>query len=28
MVMSTRRPLLGRLDVWFNEPRVFDWFVN
>jgi len=28
MVMSTRRPLLGRLDVWFNEQRVFDWFVT
>lgn len=27
-VMTTGQPLIGRVEVWFNEQRVFDWFVT
>jgi AraC-like DNA-binding protein len=27
-VMSTGRPLIGRVELWYNEQRVLDWFVT
>lgn len=28
LVMSTGRPLIGRVELWYNEQRVLDWFVT
>jgi PAS domain S-box-containing protein len=27
-VMTTGRPLIGRVELWYNEQRVLDWFVT
>ena len=27
-VMSTGQPLIGRVELWYNENRVLDWFVT
>ncbi len=27
-VMSTGRPLIGRVELWYNEQRILDWFVT
>lgn len=28
LVMSTGQPLIGRVELWYNEQRVLDWFVT
>ncbi|TXT33249.1 MAG: AraC family transcriptional regulator [Planctomycetota bacterium] len=28
LVMTTGRPLIGRVELWYNEQRVLDWFVT
>ena len=28
LVMSTGEPLIGRVELWYNEQRVLDWFVT
>src|SRR5262245_46984564 len=28
LVMSTGRALIGRVELWYNEQRVLDWFVT
>jgi AraC-like DNA-binding protein len=28
LVMSTGKPLIGRVELWYNEQRVLDWFVT
>lgn len=28
LVMATGRPLIGRVELWYNEQRVLDWFVT
>ena len=28
MVMTTGNPLIGRVELWYNEQRVLDWFVT
>jgi AraC-like DNA-binding protein len=28
LVMSTGRPLIGRVELWYNEQRVLDWYVT
>lgn len=27
-VMSTGQPLIGRVELWYNEQRVLDWFIT
>lgn len=28
LVMSTGRPLIGRVELWYNEQQVLDWFIT